>query len=81
MYMQTLLAEIKEKKAEIAQMTEEFDSYQDLIEASKSARIEVSGDVYSGTKICISDVSMVVKNTMSYCRFTKTGGEVKMSSL
>lgn len=41
-------------------------------------QVIVTGEVYSGTKICIGDVSMVVKSTMKYCRFVKEGGDVKM---
>ena len=81
MYMQTLLTETKEKKAEVARLTEEYDSYQDIIESANTAKVEVTGDVYAGTKICISDVSMVVKTTMTYCQFTKVAGDVKMTAL
>lgn len=60
---------------------EEFNTLQERLEENSNARVEVSGDVYSGTKICISDVSMVVKSSMSYCRFVKERGDVKMTSL
>ena len=81
MYMQTLLVEQKEKKATLEEMVVEYDSYQDIIETANIAKVEVTGDVYAGTKICISDVSMVVKQTMTYCRFAKVQGDVKMTSL
>ncbi len=43
--------------------------------------VTVTGDVYPGTKICISDVSMVVKSAMKYCRFIKEAGDVKMVAI
>lgn len=44
-------------------------------------QVIVTGDVFPGTKICIGDVSMVVKNGMKYCRFVKEAGEVKMVAI
>lgn len=81
MYMQSVLESTREKKAELESMLVELDSYEDVMGASDSAKIEVTGDVYAGTKICISDVSMVVKSTMTYCRFAKVQGDVRMTSL
>lgn len=46
-----------------------------------TGQVIVTGDVYPGTKICIGDVSMVVKNAMKYCRFIKEGGDVKMVAI
>ncbi len=80
-YMQTLLTESKEKETQLKQDSEEFESLQKLMERASNARVEVTGDVYAGTKICISDVSMVVKSTMTYCMFKKDRGDVKMTSL
>lgn len=60
---------------------EEFNNLQERLEENSNARVEVAGDVFAGTKICISDVSMVVKNSMSYCRFIKENGDVKMTSI
>ncbi len=81
MYMQTLLTEQKEKQTAMAEATQELEGYEALMEQSNSARVEVTGDVYAGTKICISDVSMVVKSSMTYCQFVKAEGDVKMRAL
>lgn len=81
MYMQSILTDQKAKKEEYEAAIEELESYQKVMDASNAARVEVTGDVYSGTKICISDVSMVVKNPMTYCQFKKIDGDVKMVSL
>lgn len=81
MYFQTMAAEDKQRKEEIVAWQEEVDSLEEIVENTTGATVEVTGDVYAGTKICISDVSMVVKNTMTYARFKKIDGDVKMTAL
>lgn len=81
MYFQTLAADDKKRKEEILAWQEEVDSLEEIVENTTGATVEVTGDVYAGTKICISDVSMVVKNTMTYARFKKVDGDVKMTAL
>ena len=81
MYMQTMVKEQKERMVENQELQSDYDCIQDILAATSDSSVEVSGEVYAGTKICISDVSMVVKNTLTYCRFKKTNGDVKMSAL
>lgn len=62
--------------------SEELEMYQKGQDSeSIKGQVIVTGDVYPGTKICIGDVSMVVKTGMKYCRFIKEGGEVKMVAI
>lgn len=68
-------------KQSIEEDTKEYNNLQKMMEESSMARIEVSGEVFAGTKICISDVSLVVKSGMTYCKFTKERGDVKMTAL
>ena len=58
-----------------------MEGLQQLLDESAAAKIEVTGEVFGGTRICIADVSMVVKNSMTYCKFVKSQGDVKMVSL
>ena len=81
MYNQSVLDETNERKAQLQEALDEYEGLEGILEKSVSSTVEVTGDVYAGTKICISDVSMVVKNTMTYCRFKKIDGDVKMTSL
>jgi len=81
MYFQTMLTEDKKRKADIAEWSAELDSMQDVLDSTTDAIVEVTGDIYAGAKIAISDVSMIVKNTMTYCRFKKVDGDVRMSAL
>ena len=81
LYVKTLIQEEKEKTEKLIAMKEEYESLETVLDTTTDAIVEVTGDVYAGTKICISDVSMIVKTTMTYCRFKKIDGDVKMQSL
>lgn len=59
----------------------ELSKFQDSFDEDTNGQVIVTGDVYPGTKICIGDVSMVVKNGMKYCRFIKEAGDVKMAAI
>lgn len=80
-YFKTLQADDAERKANVEAWTEEMDELQEILEKSTASVVEVTGDVYEGTRICISDATLVVKNTMTYCRFRKIDGDVKMTAL
>ena len=80
-YFQELLQTHKSKQQEQETCMKEMQSLQTILDESANARVEVTGEVFSGTRICIADVSMVVKNSMSYCKFVKSQGDVKMTAL
>lgn len=71
----------KEKSARIEQCMEELNALQAVADGETQGQIIVTGDVFPGTKICIGDVSMVVKSAMKYCRFIKEAGDVKMTAI
>lgn len=66
---------------EIIEKSKEIDDMQSMLEGKAIAQVVVTGEVYPGTKICISEVSMVVKSVCQYCRFVKSRGDVKMESI
>ena len=80
-YFQEMLQQEKQKKQEMEEALKEMEGLQQLLDESAAAKIEVTGEVFGGTRICIADVSMVVKNSMTYCKFVKSQGDVKMVSL
>lgn len=73
------LKELKEK--ELEKCAAEMETLQDIIEDKNQAQVIVTGEVFPGTKIVISEVSMVVQSNMKYCRFIKSQGDVKMVSI
>lgn len=52
-----------------------------MLDESTNASVDVSGEVFPGTKIVISDSSMTVSTGMKYCRFVRKQGEVVMTPL
>ncbi|MEG1848026.1 MAG: FapA family protein [Lachnospiraceae bacterium] len=80
-YVQTLAIANKQKKDLLSKDLCELDELQIMLDSNTAAQITVSGAVYSGTKIVISDSAMTVTDTMKYCRFVKRQGEVQMTSL
>lgn len=80
-YMATLSDACEQKKAEIKACTKEIEDLQSVMEASVNAQVIVRGEVYPGTRIIISDATMVVKKTLKYCKFVKMSGDVKMTGI
>lgn len=80
-YAKTLMLSMMELKKKIKSDEKEMADIQVLLDSQSTAEVCVSGEVYPGTIISISDVSMVVKANISYCRFRKEQGDVKMMSL
>ena len=79
--LQELLQRENVIKKQIEEDTDEFMALQEILDEAGTARVEVTGEVFAGTKICISDVSMIVKNSMTYCKFVKQQGDVRMVAL
>jgi hypothetical protein len=80
-YVQNLTLENKARSEEVEASLTELEELQSQYERSGNAQVIVTGDVYAGTLIAIGDVSMTVRSSMSYCRFIKQGGEVKMTAI
>ena len=51
------------------------------MKGKSGACVVVRDTVHPGTKICIGDVSMTVQRETQYCKFIKSGGDVKMSPI
>ena len=79
--MKSLIALSQLKKKEVESKTTEMEAMQDSLGNLTNASVNVSGVVFPGTKICIGDSSMIVQGQMQYCKFIRTGGEVKMTAL
>lgn len=80
-YFQEMIQTENQKKAEQEAAIKEIESLQKILDESAAAKVEVTGEVFAGTRICIADVSMIIKNSMHYCKFIKSQGDVKMVAL
>lgn len=72
---------IRSKRAALTYANEELYELDGVLTEEKPAQVVVQKIVYSGTKIIISDVSKIVKESMQYCRFIRFKGDVKMVSM
>lgn len=79
--IQEMMDADRKKRKELEEGTRKLQELQVLLDASNVARVEVNDRVYAGTRICIGDVSTVVKDTVHYCKFVKSQGDVKMVGL
>ncbi|MBR1441412.1 MAG: DUF342 domain-containing protein [Lachnospiraceae bacterium] len=75
--MSTRAAKIDENK----QLHARLDELDEIISEGANPCIIVSGDVYAGVKITILDVSKYIKNAVSYCRFIREAGDVKVTAI
>lgn len=76
--VRSLAEVVKEKRAVLARIRDEIDELELLMTDQKQAQVIVEKIVYPGTKIIISDVSKIIKESMQYCRFIRYQGDVKM---
>lgn len=80
-YLQTLVEANKTRSEQIAELVEEMERLQSQIKGKNGACVVVRDTVHPGTKICIGDVSMTVQRETQYCKFIKSGGDVKMAPI
>lgn len=81
LYFKQLALTSKQKQEQLKADETELEDMDGLVKGDERAQVTVTGEVYSGTKIVISDVAIIVKDTMKYCRFIRSHGEVTMTSL
>ncbi len=80
-YLSSIIKLREQKMPELKKATDELEALQEVIEQQSVAQVVVSGEVFPGVKIAIGDVSMVVQNSMQYCKFVKLQGDVKMVAI
>lgn len=80
-YVQTLVEANQIKSKQTAEMVEEMEQLHEQMKGRNGACVVVRDTVHSGTKICIGDVSMTVQKETQYCKFIKSGGDVKMAPI
>lgn len=79
--IQVLAHNFKEKQQSIIQKREEFAKLHELFHLSTSAKVKVSGNIYPGVSIAISEVSMNIKSVTAYSKFIKEQGEIVVRPL
>ncbi len=80
-YAAKLVETCKLQKTQLAESERELEELDGIMDTETAAQVRVSNEVYPGTKITISDVSLYVHDSYKHCRFIKSQGDVKMVGL
>jgi uncharacterized protein (DUF342 family) len=63
-------------KADLRELTSEYDLKRGLMSENENARIRVVKDIHQGTKITVSSETTILNDTFSHCQYTKKNGEI-----
>jgi len=80
-YIKSLVLLDQKKKKEMEEASMRLEELQEVLSEGEDARVVVNGTVYPGTRILISDASLVVQKEYTYCKFVKSEGDVKMTGI
>lgn len=75
-HVQELSNVVTHLQKEIEADTKKMDELEELLSVGSEAQVVVHDKAYPGTKIVITDVSKILKQTVHYCRFVKAKGDV-----
>ncbi|MCR5304088.1 MAG: FapA family protein, partial [Lachnospiraceae bacterium] len=78
--IQVLAKSLVDSEKEAEELNTELTELKEKTMEAHSAYVQVHDDVYPGTRICIGDASVTIKNPQSYCRFVRDKGEVRTKS-
>lgn len=75
------LAEINTQQTEKMEACQrEFDEIGSMLSGQHNAYVAVREEAYAGTKVAIMDASVILKKSVSFCRFIYEKGDVKTTS-
>ncbi|MCM1159975.1 MAG: FapA family protein [Roseburia sp.] len=80
-YIQSLALETQKKQKKYAELQAEYAGLESILERKEDACVCVRDSAYAGVKITISEATLVVKNTLQYCRLVNDQGEVRVTAL
>lgn len=80
-YLEELQKSINEHKRALDLEKAEMKKLAEKMEGTESSHIDVTGTLFGGTKITVSGVSIVVKDSMKRCRLVRDGAEIKTFSI
>lgn len=79
--MKLLSQNLLAQKEQVKQDTVLLSELSEMFEQNSEAQIKVMGEAFPGTRIVISESSLILKTQYQFCRFIREGGEIKMESL
>jgi len=79
--MQDAAVILKQEKEQLAANNTELGKLSLEFDTESAAQIIVTGQAHTGTRLVISEASLVLKTDYHYCRFRKENGDVKMMAM
>lgn len=80
-YIEQLTQAMKAKQEEVEAVQDEYAQLHTILLHNNNARVQVSKTIYTGVTICISEVSLVMKENRDHCQLAKNQGEIIISTL
>lgn len=80
-YIQSLAMETQKKQKKYMELQAEYAGLESILERREDACICVKDAAYAGVKVTISEATLVVKNTLQYCRLVNDQGDVRVAAL
>ena len=80
-YLQQLMQLNEQQSSRLDVVETEYDELEEALRGASSASVIVKQEAFAGTKISISDASMILKQTVSRCKFVYEKGEIRMRTI
>ena len=80
-YLQQLMQLNEQQSSRLDVVETEYDELDEALRGASSAAVIVKQEAFAGTKISISDASMILKQTVSRCKFVYEKGEIRMRTI
>lgn len=80
-YYQYLLSQVSALKNTLQNSQREFTALQQTILKSNNSKVVINKDIFPGSVITISELTMTVQSKRSFCQFRKKLGEIEVSNL
>ncbi|MCR5797190.1 MAG: FapA family protein [Eubacterium sp.] len=80
-FLKTAISSKPKLLKEISVLRERIELAEEILERTRRASINVGGKVYSGVKISIHDVSLVISKDTSHCKFVRDGADIRSKVL
>lgn len=80
-YMSQLIETARHLQQVVESRGQELEECREKLAQGKDSKVDVTGEIYPGVVVTISDVSLTVSDSLKYCRLRKRDGAVKVESL
>lgn len=80
-YMAQLIETARHLQQVVESRSQELEECKAQLTQAMDSKVEVSGEMYPGVVVTISDVSLRIRDSIKFCRLRKRDGEVKVESL